>query len=72
MLTIVPNGMYKMTVVAQLIPEDHERKLQEDANQRLAALVKEHIADGVQLEQVERFGSVTGKLWGSPATSPPT
>ena len=57
-LTIVPDGMYKMTVVAQLIPDDYERKLKDDATQRLAALVKEHAMEGVQVEQVVRFGSV--------------
>ncbi len=57
-LTIVPDGMYKMTVVAQLIPDDYERKLLDDARQRLATLVKDQATDDVQLEQVVRFGSI--------------
>ncbi len=57
-LTIVPDGILRMTAVAQLIPEDYERKLLDDARQRLAALVKKHATDDVQLEQVVSFGSV--------------
>ena len=57
-LTIVPDGMFKMTVVAQLIPADYERKLLDDARQRLAELIKEHAIDDVQLEQAVSLGSV--------------
>ena len=57
-LTVVPDGMYKMTVVAQLLPEDYERRLGDDAKKRLATLLEGHAADGVQLEQAVRFGSV--------------
>lgn len=57
-LTIVPDGMFKMTVVAQLIPEDYERRLLDDAKQRLAALTKEHARDDVKLDEVVRLGSV--------------
>ncbi len=57
-LSIVPDGMFKMTVVAQLIPEDYEHRLIDDARQRLAMLVKQHEVDDVQLEQAVRFGSV--------------
>ncbi len=57
-LSVVPNGMYKMTVVAQLIPEDYESKLIDDATGRLAALIEQHAIDDVQLEQVVRIGSV--------------
>ena len=57
-LTIVPDGMYKMTVVAQLIPEDFERKLLDDARQRLKTLIENYGTDGVELDPVVRFGSV--------------
>jgi len=57
-LTIVPNGMFKMTLVAQIIPADYERKLLDDARQRLAALIKKHATDDVQLEQNVSLGSV--------------
>ncbi|MGI9412542.1 MAG: universal stress protein [Hyphomicrobiales bacterium] len=57
-LTIVPDGMFRMTVVAQLIPEDYERRLTDDAKERLAAIVEQQATDGVQLDQVVRLGSV--------------
>ena len=57
-LTIVPNGMLKMTMVAQIIPADYERKLLDDARQRLAAIIKRHATDDVQLEQNVSLGSV--------------
>ncbi len=57
-LTIVPDGMFKMTIVAQLIPKDFERKLLDDARQRLARLIEEQATEEVQLEQYVRFGSV--------------
>ena len=37
-LTVVPDGMFKMTVVAQAIPEDYESRLTEDARKRLAGI----------------------------------
>ena len=57
-LNVVPDGMYKMTIVAQLIPEDYERKVTDDARQRLAKLIGEYAVDDVQLEQVVRLGSI--------------
>jgi len=57
-LTVVPDGMYKMTVVSQIIPEDYEGKLLDDGRQRLAAVVGEQATEGVQIEQAVRLGSV--------------
>ena len=57
-LTIVPDGMYKMTVVSQIIPEDYEDKLAEDGRQRLAAVVGKQATEGVEIEQAVRLGSV--------------
>ena len=57
-LSVVPDGMFKMTIVAQLIPEDYERKVADDAKQRLASVIGEYPTDDVQLEQVVRMGSV--------------
>lgn len=57
-LTIVPDGMFKMTAVAQLIPADYERRLTDDAKQRLAALIKKHEVGDLELVQVVRMGSV--------------
>jgi nucleotide-binding universal stress UspA family protein len=57
-LSIVPDAMLKMTVVAQLIPEDYERRLMDEAKQRLAALIEALAIDDVQVDQAVRFGSV--------------
>ena len=57
-LTIVPDEMFKMTVVAQLIPEDYEDKLVKDAKQRLAKVVEGQAAEGLEIEPVVRLGSV--------------
>jgi len=57
-LNIVPDDMFKMTFVAQLIPEDYERKLTDDAKLRLAKLIEEHQTDDMQLEAAVRMGSV--------------
>ena len=58
-LSIVPDDTFRMTIVApQLISEDYERRLTNDAGQRLATLIKEHAVDDVQLEQAVRFGNV--------------
>ncbi len=57
-LTIVPDEMFKMTVVAQMIPEDYEDKLVEDAKQRLAKIVAGQAAEGLKIEPAVRLGSV--------------
>ena len=57
-LNVVPDGMFKMTIVAQLIPQDYESKLLDDARQRLAALVEEYGTEDVKIEQYVRHGSV--------------
>ena len=57
-LTVVPDGMFKMTVVAQLIPDDYEGKLLDDAQQRLDAILKDHATEDVRIEPVVRLGSV--------------
>ncbi len=57
-LTIVPDEMFKMTVVAQMIPEDYEDKLVEDAKQRLAKIVAGQAAEGLEIEPAVRLGSV--------------
>ena len=57
-LTIVPDEMFKMTVVAQMIPEDYESKLIKDAKQRLAKVVEQQDVGDLKLEQAVRLGSV--------------
>ena len=49
-LTVVPDGMFKMTIVAQLIPQDYERKLLDDAKQRLEEMVEETVRVGQALK----------------------
>ena len=57
-LTIVPDEMFKMTVVAQMIPEDYEDKLIEDAKQRLSEIVAGQAAEGLDIEPAVRLGSI--------------
>jgi len=57
-MTVVPDEHAKMTIVAQLIPEDYERRMVEDATQRLAALLKQHGPDDLEIRQAVRRGGV--------------
>lgn len=57
-LNVVPDGMIKMSAVAQVIPQDYEQKITGDAKQRLTALVKKHAAKGIDVEPTVRMGSV--------------
>jgi len=57
-LNVVPDGMYKMSIVAQAISEDYERMLVDSAREQLTALVKKHAVEGVEIEPAVRFGSV--------------
>jgi nucleotide-binding universal stress UspA family protein len=57
-LNVVPDGMYKMTVVAQLIPDDYKQRLHDDAKKRLAALIAKQALEGTELQQTVRLGSV--------------
>lgn len=57
-LTVVPDDMYRMSVVVQVIPDDYEDKLLDDARQRLAAVLARQDGAGVEIEQHVRLGSV--------------
>ncbi len=57
-LTVVPDGMYRMTAVAQVIPEDYEQKLTDEAGERLAAIIREQAVEGLDIQPVVRLGSV--------------
>jgi nucleotide-binding universal stress UspA family protein len=57
-MTVVPDQLLKMTVVAQLISEDYEQRLMEDARERLANLIEANVSDGVNVRQAVRGGSV--------------
>ena len=57
-MTVVPDDMLRMTVVAQLIPEGYEQKLIDDAQGRLARLTEANVPDDVTVRQAVRRGSV--------------
>jgi nucleotide-binding universal stress UspA family protein len=57
-MTVVPDEHVRMTVVAQLIPEGYEQRIVDDAKQRLAALLKQHAPDDLEIQQAVRRGSV--------------
>ncbi len=57
-LSIVPDGMFRMSVVAQAIPKDFERKLTDQAKEQLDTLVEGHVVEGLDVESVVRHGSV--------------
>ncbi len=57
-MTVVPDELDKMTIVAQLIPEGHEQEIVEEAKQRLSALLKQHGPDDLELRQAVRRGGV--------------
>lgn len=57
-MTVVPDHMLKMTVVAQLISEGYEQKLMDDARERLANLVEASVPGELNVRQAVRRGSV--------------
>jgi universal stress protein F len=57
-LNVVPDGMFRMSVVSQAIPEDYEHRLIDNAKEQLAALIQEHAVEGVAVEPAVRLGSV--------------
>ena len=57
-MTVVPDHMLKMTVVAQLIPEGYEEKLMDDAKQRLSRLLKAKVPGDIAVRQAVRLGSI--------------
>ena len=57
-MTVVPNELMMMTVVAQIIPEDFEEKLRNDAKQRLAMAVEKCVPDDSDVQQIVHLGKV--------------
>ena len=57
-MTVVPDEHIAMTIVAQLIPEDLEQRIVEDARQRLGALLKRHAPGDLTIQQAVRCGSI--------------
>jgi nucleotide-binding universal stress UspA family protein len=57
-LTVVPDEHFKMTIVAQLISEDYEQRIVDDARERLSTFLKQHGPADVPVEQSVRRGSI--------------
>ena len=57
-ITVVPDHLLKMTVVAQLIPEGYEEKLMDDAERRLSQLIEVKVPEDLSVRQAVRRGSV--------------
>lgn len=57
-LTVIPDEYIRMTIVAQLMPEDYEQRIVDDAKQRLSALLSQHAPDDKMIQQVVRRGSI--------------
>lgn len=57
-LNVIPDRMLKMTVVAQLLTKDYEKKLVVDAKQRMKNLLAKQTADDLQVELVVRTGDI--------------
>ena len=57
-ISVVPDHMLRMTVVAQLIPEDYEEKLIGDAQGRLSRLLETNVPKDIAVQQAVRLGSV--------------
>lgn len=57
-ITVVPDNMLRMTVVAQLIPEDYEEKLRSDASERLSRLLETTVPDDMTVQRAVRLGSI--------------
>lgn len=57
-MTVVPNEMIRMTVVAQVIPGDFEEKLRNDAKQRLSSAVKKCTSDDHEIQQIVHLGKI--------------
>lgn len=57
-MTVIPDDFIKMTIVAQLIAEDCEQKVVDDAKRRLSDLLSEHALDDLEIQQAVRCGSI--------------
>jgi nucleotide-binding universal stress UspA family protein len=57
-ITVVPDNLLRMTVVAQLIPEGYEERLERDAEKKLAKVVEANVQDDTKIQQAVRRGNV--------------
>ena len=61
-LTVVPTEMIRMTVVAQVIPEDIEEKLRNDTKQRLATAIEKSVSDECDVQQIVHLGKISHEI----------
>jgi nucleotide-binding universal stress UspA family protein len=57
-ISVVPDHMLRMTVVAQLIPEDYEERLIGDVQDRLSRLLEANVPKDIAVQRAVRLGSV--------------
>ena len=57
-ITVVPDHMLRMTVVAQLIPEGYEEQLMGDASERLSRMLEATVPDDMTVQRAVRLGSI--------------
>lgn len=57
-ITVVPDNLLRMTVVAQLIPEGYEERLERDAQEKLANVIEANVQGDINIQQAVRRGSV--------------
>lgn len=55
-ITVVPD--FGMSIVGQYFPEDYEQKMLAAAGERLAALVAEHVPEGIEVDTIVAHGTV--------------
>jgi len=57
-ITVVPDELFRMTIVAQLIPEDYEQRIVDDAKERLSDFLKQHVPADLAIQQAVRRGNI--------------
>jgi len=57
-MTVVPTEMMRMSVVAQIITEDFEEQVRNEAKQRLAAAIKKTVSDDRDIQQIVHLGKI--------------
>jgi nucleotide-binding universal stress UspA family protein len=61
-MTVIPNDMMKMSVVAQIITDDFEEKLRSDAKQSLATVVKKCVPVECEVDQIVHLGNISHEI----------
>ncbi len=61
-MTVVPTEMLRMSVVAQIITEDLEEKIRNEAKQRLATAIKNTVPDDRNIQQIVHLGKIHDEI----------